>query len=235
MCYSFNSAENRAAFLADPPAYMASYGLSPEQVAAVTSLQVLDLLAAGGNAYYLAKLAGIFGLDMQDVGAQQTGMSKEEFKQMLARPTQGKDAMARSSAASPARTCPPSAARSSRGSQAGRTGSPSSTASRRCASGSPSSKPDVAVVFYNDHGLNFFLDKMPTFAVGAASEYRNADEGWGLPVCKPVRRQRRSFVAYDRAACRGRVRRRHLPGDARRSRLNDPVRAGLARGRVPGR
>jgi protocatechuate 4,5-dioxygenase beta chain len=29
-------------------------------------------------------------------------------------------------------------------------------------------KPDVAVVFYNDHGLNFFLDKLPTFAVGAA-------------------------------------------------------------------
>ena len=46
-------------------------------------------------------------------------------------------------------------------------------------------RPDVAVVFYNDHGLNFFLDKMPTFAVGAAEEYRNADEGWGLPVYKP--------------------------------------------------
>lgn len=42
-------------------------------------------------------------------------------------------------------------------------------------------KPDVAVVFYNDHGLNFFLDKMPTFAIGAAPEYRNADEGWGIP------------------------------------------------------
>ena len=42
-------------------------------------------------------------------------------------------------------------------------------------------RPDVVVVFYNDHGLNFFLDKMPTFAVGAAREYRNADEGWGLP------------------------------------------------------
>lgn len=48
-------------------------------------------------------------------------------------------------------------------------------------------KPDVAVVFYNDHGLNFFLDKMPTFAIGAAEEYRNADEGWGLPVYKPFR------------------------------------------------
>ena len=46
-------------------------------------------------------------------------------------------------------------------------------------------KPDVAVVLYNDHGLNFFLDKMPTFAVGAAPEYRNADEGWGIPVMPP--------------------------------------------------
>lgn len=41
--------------------------------------------------------------------------------------------------------------------------------------------PDVVVMFYNDHGLNFFLDKMPTFAVGAAAAYRNEDEGWGLP------------------------------------------------------
>jgi protocatechuate 4,5-dioxygenase beta chain len=48
-------------------------------------------------------------------------------------------------------------------------------------------KPDVAVVFYNDHGLNFFLDKMPTFAVGAAAEYRNADEGWGIPTLPPHR------------------------------------------------
>jgi len=46
-------------------------------------------------------------------------------------------------------------------------------------------KPDVAVVFYNDHGLNFFLDKMPTFAIGAASEYRHEDEGWGIGGFKP--------------------------------------------------
>jgi len=46
-------------------------------------------------------------------------------------------------------------------------------------------RPDVVVVFYNDHGLNFFLDKMPTFAVGAADEYKNADEGWGIPVAQP--------------------------------------------------
>lgn len=46
-------------------------------------------------------------------------------------------------------------------------------------------RPTVAVVVYNDHGLNFFLDKMPAFAVGAAPEYRNADEGWGLPTLAP--------------------------------------------------
>ena len=46
-------------------------------------------------------------------------------------------------------------------------------------------RPDTAVIFYNDHGLNFFLDKMPTFAIGAAAEYSNADEGWGLPVARP--------------------------------------------------
>jgi protocatechuate 4,5-dioxygenase, beta chain len=43
-------------------------------------------------------------------------------------------------------------------------------------------KPDVVIVVYNDHGLNFFLDKMPTFSIGAAPEYRNADEGWGIPT-----------------------------------------------------
>jgi protocatechuate 4,5-dioxygenase beta chain len=48
-------------------------------------------------------------------------------------------------------------------------------------------RPDVAVVFYNDHGLNFFLNNLPTFAVGAAAEYRNADEGWGLPVIPPFK------------------------------------------------
>jgi len=47
-------------------------------------------------------------------------------------------------------------------------------------------KPDVAVIFYNDHGLNFFLDKLPTFAIGAAAEYRNEDEGWGIPVTRAL-------------------------------------------------
>ena len=41
------------------------------------------MLAAGGNVYYLAKLAGILGLNVQDLGALQTGRSVAEFKAML--------------------------------------------------------------------------------------------------------------------------------------------------------
>jgi protocatechuate 4,5-dioxygenase alpha chain len=61
MCFSFNSADNRAEFKADPAAYCDKWGLNAQQKAAVLSLQVLDMLAAGGNAYYLAKLGGIYG------------------------------------------------------------------------------------------------------------------------------------------------------------------------------
>ena len=46
-------------------------------------------------------------------------------------------------------------------------------------------KPDVAINIYNDHGLGFFLDKMPIFAIGAAHEYKNDDEGWGIPQLPP--------------------------------------------------
>jgi protocatechuate 4,5-dioxygenase beta chain len=41
--------------------------------------------------------------------------------------------------------------------------------------------PDIAIVVYNDHGLNFFLNNVPTFALGCADRYDNADEGWGVP------------------------------------------------------
>ena len=83
MCYSFNDAANRQQFLADEDAYCTLYGLNPQQREAIRARNVLQLIAAGGNAYYLAKFAGIFGLDMQDIGAQQTGLTKDQFKARL--------------------------------------------------------------------------------------------------------------------------------------------------------
>lgn len=83
MCYSFNRAEAREAFLADEEAYYDRFGLNEQQKQAMRDRNVLAMIEAGGNIYYLAKFAGIFGLNVQDVGAQQTGMSVEAFKDML--------------------------------------------------------------------------------------------------------------------------------------------------------
>ena len=84
MCYSFNSAENRAEFLRDEDAYCRKFGLDEASRAAIGRRNVLELIAAGGNIYYLAKFAGIFRMSVQDIGAQQTGMPVEAFKAMLA-------------------------------------------------------------------------------------------------------------------------------------------------------
>jgi protocatechuate 4,5-dioxygenase alpha chain len=63
MCYSFNDAANRArpSWPTRTPT-ATSIGLNPQQREAIRARNVLQLIAAGGNAYYLAKFAGIFGL-----------------------------------------------------------------------------------------------------------------------------------------------------------------------------
>jgi protocatechuate 4,5-dioxygenase, beta chain len=40
-------------------------------------------------------------------------------------------------------------------------------------------KPDVAIVVYNDHASAFSVEIVPTFALGCAAEFPPADEGWG--------------------------------------------------------
>lgn len=48
-------------------------------------------------------------------------------------------------------------------------------------------KPDVCFVVYNDHASAFSVEMIPTFALGTATEFPIADEGWGprpVPVVK---------------------------------------------------
>ncbi len=47
-------------------------------------------------------------------------------------------------------------------------------------------KPDIAIVIYNDHGNSFFLDRVPTLALGVADSYRPIDEGWGPRAIPPI-------------------------------------------------
>jgi len=83
MCYAFNKQEHREAFAADEEGFMEQYGLNEDHKQAIRDRDVLAMIAAGGNIYYLAKLTGIFKLSVQDVGGMQTGMTTEEFQQHL--------------------------------------------------------------------------------------------------------------------------------------------------------
>lgn len=85
MCYSFNSADNREAYLHDEDGYCDQFNIPDHQRDALKQRNVLALLEAGANIYYLAKWAGIFGLNVQQLGAQQRGMTEDEFKDMLVR------------------------------------------------------------------------------------------------------------------------------------------------------
>jgi protocatechuate 4,5-dioxygenase alpha chain len=85
MCFSFNEASNREAYALDEDAYCGRFKLTDEQRRALKERDVLELLRQGGNIYYLAKWAGVFGLSVQQLGAQQRGISLEAFNEMLSR------------------------------------------------------------------------------------------------------------------------------------------------------
>jgi protocatechuate 4,5-dioxygenase, alpha chain len=83
MCFSFNGQEARDEFNADPDAYCDKFKLTDAQKEAVKNKDIIAMLREGGSIYYLAKYAGLLKLNMQDIGALQTGMSVDEFKAML--------------------------------------------------------------------------------------------------------------------------------------------------------
>jgi protocatechuate 4,5-dioxygenase, alpha chain len=85
MCFSFNSRENREAYRLNEDAYCEAFHLNDEQRRALKHRNVTELIEAGGNIYYLAKWAGIFGISVQQLGAQQRGMTEDAFKEMLLR------------------------------------------------------------------------------------------------------------------------------------------------------
>lgn len=62
-------------------------------------------------------------------------------------------------------------------------------------------KIDVAIMVYNDHGADFFFDKYPTFAVGAAEIYGIADEGFGVRPLPAIR----GDLAFSQHLCRSLV------------------------------
>lgn len=83
MCFSFNDKTARVEFENDELAYCQKFKLTSEQQTAIEHRDILGLIEQGGSIYYLAKFAGLLGLNMQAIGALQTGLSLDEFKQKL--------------------------------------------------------------------------------------------------------------------------------------------------------
>lgn len=82
-CMSLNQAVNRDKFREGEAAYLDNYPLTQEQRHAVLERDWIGLLRVGGNIYYTFKLAIFDGLTMQEVGSAMSGVSKEEFQQMM--------------------------------------------------------------------------------------------------------------------------------------------------------
>jgi protocatechuate 4,5-dioxygenase alpha chain len=80
---SLNQAANRDTFRADEAAYLEGFALDDDQREAVLRREWLRLIKLGGNIYYTSKLAACDGMTFQDLAGEQTGMTAEDFAQMM--------------------------------------------------------------------------------------------------------------------------------------------------------
>ena len=81
--YSLMKAENRKRFLADERAYLDEWPMSEAQKQAVMKRDWNTLLELGGVSYALAKLAFTDEHSYQYMAAEMTGMSQQEYLDMM--------------------------------------------------------------------------------------------------------------------------------------------------------
>jgi protocatechuate 4,5-dioxygenase alpha chain len=82
-CMSLMKAENRAAFKADEAEFLKRFPMSAEQAEAVLKRDWNRMIELGGNIYFLAKVFSTDGKSFQYTAAQMTGMSQEQYAQMM--------------------------------------------------------------------------------------------------------------------------------------------------------
>lgn len=82
-CISLGKEKGRQAMRDDPEAYMAGFAMSEEQKNAVRARDWNLMLELGGNIYYTAKLAAFDGINFQNLAALMTGVSREEYRDMM--------------------------------------------------------------------------------------------------------------------------------------------------------
>jgi protocatechuate 4,5-dioxygenase alpha chain len=83
MFMSLRHPGNRERFLEDEAAYCGSYGLTDEQRQAVLRRDWKRMMELGGNIFYVFKLAMTDQKSMQYLGGVFSGMTEEEFVEMM--------------------------------------------------------------------------------------------------------------------------------------------------------
>jgi protocatechuate 4,5-dioxygenase alpha chain len=82
-CMSLMKAENRARFKAGERAYLDEWPMSEEQKQAVLARDLNWCIRLGGNIYFLAKIGATDGRSFQQMAGSMTGMSEEEYRDMM--------------------------------------------------------------------------------------------------------------------------------------------------------
>jgi protocatechuate 4,5-dioxygenase alpha chain len=82
-CMSLMKADNRAAFKADETEYLKRFPMTDAQREMVLKRDWNGMMALGGNIYFLAKIFSADGKSFQQVAALMTGMTQEEYAQMM--------------------------------------------------------------------------------------------------------------------------------------------------------
>ena len=82
-CVSLMKAENRERFRANERAYLDEWPMSEEQKQAVLARDLNWCIRLGGNIYFLARIGATDGKTYQQMAGSMTGMSEEEYRQMM--------------------------------------------------------------------------------------------------------------------------------------------------------
>ena len=82
-CMSLMTAANRARFKAGERAYLDEWPMSEAQKQAVLARDLNRCIALGGNIYFLAKIGATDGKSFQQMAGSMTGMSEEEYREMM--------------------------------------------------------------------------------------------------------------------------------------------------------
>jgi protocatechuate 4,5-dioxygenase alpha chain len=82
-CMSLMKEDNRTRFRADQAAYLDDWPMSAAQKQAVLDRDYNRMLALGGNIYFLAKIFATDGKSFQYAAALMTGMSQQDYAEMM--------------------------------------------------------------------------------------------------------------------------------------------------------